>query len=197
MTGIVCVEIGVLADWAVRFLMRMDENCQLQLDKTWYTKMLCYCIVVGIWIERMLIRWEWYGQLLCGVLAAYLLVASIQDLQSYEVYDFLHLAALLPVVPMIFLLPKEQLGALIAFWILQYVIFMRMYGTADAFAFGVCAVYESRFGAGSITYLLHMGLTFFVLALVQAGRRNIARSGNLKRPVALMPYITATVWLFL
>lgn len=198
MTGIVCLEIGILADGCLRLICREDMNSGLTINETIYKKMLLYCAAVGSFIEIFLSYWEWYGQLACGVLAAYLLVASIQDSQTFKVYDFLHVLAL--PTGMIFILEAptdEKVISLVLYLVIQLGIFMKMYGAGDGLVFLVCAVYESRFGKGLSTYLLHMAAVFVVLLVVQRVRRNINKKGNLKKPVALVPYIAATAWFFL
>ena len=112
MTGIVTLEIGVLADSCLRMIVREDLQNRLTVDRKLYRKLLSYCLVVGIWIERYLVHWNWYGQLACGVLAAYLLVASIQDAQSREVYDFLHMMTL--PTGLIFVVAEPSLDKLIS-----------------------------------------------------------------------------------
>ncbi len=198
LAGSICLEIGMLADWCLRWIMREDFNTELMLDSAVYKKILFYSAAVGGWIEMFLRHWGWYGQLACGVLAAYLLVAAIQDDQTYEVYDFLHILAVPTGVIFIVISPSgEKIISLAIFAVIQIGIFMRMYGAGDGLVFLVCAVYESRFGKGLSTYLLHMAAVFVVLLVVQGIRRNINKKGNLKKPVALVPYIAATVWFFL
>lgn len=198
MAGIVSLETGMLADYCLRMIQTEDRENKVLVTKTVYKGIMLYCIVTGIWIGFMLKHWHWYGQLACGLLAAYLLVASIQDIQTCQVYDFLH-AVIFPAGIFLVLTPPsgEQLISLGIFVLLQFGLFMRMYGAADGLVFLICAIFESRFGDGLLTYLLHMGMAFLVLGIVQAFRRNINRRGNLKEPVAFVPYITATVWLFL
>ncbi len=198
MTGIVCLEIGILADWCLRMIGREDFSSCLKIDKAVYKQMLFYCGAVGSWIEIILSYWEWYGQLACGVLAAYLLVASIQDSQTCEVYDFLHILAIPAGAVFIMAAPAgEKIISLVIFTVIQLGLFMRMYGAGDGLVFLVCAIYESRFGKGLSTYLLHMAAAFAVLSVVQGFRGNINKKGNLKKPVAFVPYIAATVWFFL
>ncbi len=198
MTGIVTLEIGVLADSCLRMIVREDLQNRLTVDRKLYRKLLSYCLVVGIWIERYLVHWNWYGQLACGVLAAYLLVASIQDAQSREVYDFLHMMTLPTGLIFVVAEPSfDKLISLAVFAAVQLGIFMRMYGAGDGLTFLVCAVFESRFGEGLLTYLLHMATAFVLLGFVQGFRHNINRHGNLREPVPFIPYITASVWLFL
>ena len=47
------------------------------------------------------------------------------------------------------------------------------------------------------TYLLHMGLTFSILGVVQLFRGNISRRGNLKEPVALVPYVAVSFFVII
>lgn len=198
LAGIICLEIGILTDWCLRWMCGEDNNGLLTIDTFVYKEILFYCAAVGIWIERFLVHWEWYGQFACGVLAAYLLIASIQDNQTYEVYDILHILALPTGVVYILAAPsREKIISLVIYAVIQLGIFMRMYGAGDGFVFMVCAIYESRFGKGLSTYLLHMVAVFVMLGIVQGVRRNINKKGNLKKPVALVPYIAATVWFFL
>ena len=218
MTGIVCLEIGVLADLCLRIILAYAPEPRLIIDRKVYQGILLYSLMIGSYIEVFLKHWDWYGQLACGALGAYLLVASIQDLQSCQVYDFLHLLAAPVGLLLLLMAPAEAAGtgmqvqatnkvlsaqagskilSLLVFASIQFGIFMRMYGAAYGLVFLVCAIYESRFGEGLLTYLLHMGASFLVLGVVQGFRKNINSRGNLKEPVPFVPYITATVWFFL
>lgn len=76
------------------------------------------------------------------------------------------------------------------FCLLQLKLFSRMYGKADCYAFCVCAAAGASEGFGCMEYLLHMALAFGILAAVQLGHRNLDRRGNLRQPVAFLPYIT-------
>ncbi len=198
MVWLVTLEVGFLADWCLRMILREDvKNC-LELDEIICAKILFYSVAVGLWIALFLERWGFWGQLSCGVLAAYLLVASLQDHQSCEVYDFLHILAL--PAGLVFVLcefSEDKLVSLLFFTVIQFVLFVRMYGFGDGLVYVVCAVFESRFGGGLLTYLLHMAASFGLLAVVQGCRRNINRKGNLKKPVPFVPYIAVTVWFFL
>ena len=198
LAGIVSLETGMLADICLRIICANDPDEGIDLNLFTYQGIMVYCIVTGIWIGAVLQHWEWYGQLACGMLAAYLLIASVQDLQTYQVYDFLHVV--IAPVGLLFLLlnpSEDRLLSLGIFVIIQIGLFMRMYGAADGLVFMVCALFESRFGIGMLTYLLHMAVAFLLLGVVQILKRNVNRHGNLKEPVAFVPYIAATVWLFL
>jgi len=198
MAGVISLEIGALAEVCLRMTGRYDRKDSAWVDEIHYDKMLMYCVAVGSFIGLFLVHWEWYGQLMLGVLAAYLLVASAQDLHTCMVYDFLHIGAAIPGIISVLLNPsKERILSLLIFGIIQVGLFMRMYGAADGCAFWVCALFESRFGMGLLSYLLHMGLAFLLLGIIQGFRKNINKCGNLKEPVPFLPYIAVTVWVFL
>ena len=198
MVGIIVAEIGVLSSLCFHMILRYAPDHRLVIDDGVRRGILLYSIAVGSYIGLFFTRWEWYGQLACGLLAVYLLVASVQDLQTCLVYDFLHIPAALSGICFILMDPAwDKIISLFLFAAIQLGIFMRMYGAADGMVFLVCAVFESRFGNGLLTYLLHMGAAYVILAIVQGFRRNINKRGNLKKPVPFVPYIAATVWPFL
>ena len=199
MAGFLCIEIGVLADLCLRSIILNDPEHELRLDKDMYKVIYGYSILVGIWLALCQNHWGKAGQLACGILAAYLLVSSITDWQTCEVYDFLHIIGAVAAVIVFFLQPptKDALISLAVYWFLQQFLFSRMYGAADAMAFFVCALFESVYGHGLLTYLFHMGTAFLVLGVVQAVKHNVNRRGNLKKPVPFLPYIAVTVWIFL
>lgn len=85
--------------------------------------------------------------------------------------------------------PAAVLWHLAVYMVLQFGLFARMYGRADCYAFCVCAIAEASLGKGLSDHLVLMLLALFLLFPVQLLRRNIARNGNLRRPVAFLPYI--------
>ncbi len=84
------------------------------------------------------------------------------------------------------------LWELSVFLILQLIFFCHMYGKADCYAFCVCAMAEASLGMGLKEYLVHMLFAVSFLFYVQLVRHNIAADGNLKTPVAFLPYITVS-----
>lgn len=80
---------------------------------------------------------------------------------------------------------------------LQFGVFARMYGRADCYAFCVCAIAEASLGMDFSDYLVLMLLALCLLFPVQLLRGNIAKNGNLKQPVAFLPYISAAFALHL
>lgn len=85
--------------------------------------------------------------------------------------------------------------SILLFALLQYVLFMRLYGKADGMAFLVSALAEASLGYDVQMYLLHMILSYLLLSLVQGLKRNIGGKGRLKKPVPFLPYITVTFWI--
>ena len=86
---------------------------------------------------------------------------------------------------------------LAVYMVLQFALFVRMYGREDCYAFCVCAIVEASLGMGFSDYLVLMLLALGLLFPVQLLRRNIAKNGNLKQPVAFLPYISAAFALHL
>lgn len=127
-----------------------------------------------------------------GILAVYLIVCSVMDTVLEMVCDFFHYIGLLG--GWIFLIHSvpapAQMGSLLLFVGIQWVIFRKMYGPADMVAFVICAMYLTAEGRTLQSYLMHMAVTFLLLGVVQGYKRNISSKGDLKCPVALLPYIT-------
>lgn len=133
------------------------------------------------------------------ILAVYLTVCMITDSQTCMVYDFMQVpAAAAGAVLCLLRQPSVSGGAaLVCFALLQYFLFMRLYGRGDGMAFQVCSLYIIGAGGSLKTLLLHMALAFFILGMVQLIRGNINRKGNLKAPVPFLPYIACSLLWFL
>lgn len=133
------------------------------------------------------------------VLAVYLTVCVITDLQTCRVYDFLQLPAVVAGAALCLLqsLPPESGVGLILFSLLQYLLFGRLYGVGDVMAFQICGLYIAGKGGNFQTLLLHMALAFAILGVVQFCRHNINKRGNLKEAVPFVPYIACSLLWFL
>lgn len=131
----------------------------------------------------------WLSIWLMGV---YLSVSSVTDTVIYQVYDILqYMGVIGGGIWLCYQKPDAGIGiSLLLFAVIQYLLFMRMYGKADGMGYCICAFYLSGKGYGLEGYLYQMLIGFFLLALVQLLRGNITRRGNLQQPVALFPYIT-------
>lgn len=134
--------------------------------------------------------------------ASGLLVASIMDIREQMVYRFLWLISGVGALLLLGLrvyadgLQAEWLVELVFFMALQQLWFKRFYGRADCHAYCVCAAAMAAFGLTLTDYVMHMLITFAGLGVVQLLRRNVGSGGRLKKPVALIPYITVAfgVW---
>ena len=146
--------------------------------------------------------------LMC-IIAACLLAAAVMDVETHMVYDYVWWIGWGAAVALLCLARSEQKVAtgdvvwikrlieLLNFIWLQELLFARMYGRADCHAFVVCAITGSAFGMGMKEYLLLMLFAFVLLAVVQLIRGNVGRDGNLKAPVAFLPYINISCLLSL
>lgn len=120
----------------------------------------------------------------------YLVVCAWQDYKSCAVYDVTHYPGVILAGYMANITCMEAgTGmSLLVFSGLQYLLFRRMYGDADVMCFLICALSLGRSGSMTL-YLVHMLITYLFLGAHQAIRKNIARDGNLKSPVPMIPYI--------
>ena len=62
---------------------------------------------------------------------------------------------------------------------------------------GVSKKTETAAGMGFAGFLLHMLVSFSLLAAVQGPKGNISRKGSLKQPVPFIPYITISFFAIL
>lgn len=140
------------------------------------------------------------GVWLCYLaLAVYLMVCTVTDLQTCRIYDILQVPAAAAGAWLCLGRPQaaECGTGLIVFALLQYLLFMRLYGQGDVMAFQICALYLAGGGGRFAAMLLHMALAFAMLGVVQLARGNINGKGNLKTPVPFLPYIACSVCIFL
>jgi len=160
--------------------------------------------------------WEHWKVFFLCVIGGSFLMAAITDYASFYVYRFVwwiagaaglglllqavlakagnitfSLTALLTVLKELHSLHIEEL---LIFCLLQELFFDKLYGKADCHGFCVGALVICAFGGGMRDFLLYMAVAFGSLAVVQAFKKNINRRGNLKMPVAFMPYIVTALW---
>lgn len=203
MSVIMGVEIGILAVWWLRKLGQYDKSCGFCLTRAWYCFMIGCSMAMGYMAANH--SWQnmqgetWLRGICQGIFGAYLLAVSVTDMQTYESYDCLYWVG--SGAGFLVLLDSGQLSGvgldLVIFFCLQRFLFCRMYGKADAQAFFASALFLGAQGGGMESYLLHMAASVALLAVVQGIRCNINVRGNLKRPVAFLPYISVTGWLLL
>lgn len=132
---------------------------------------------------------------LWGILWCSLLYGCATDIKSQRVYNFTWWFGGLAAGGLLWESlctgqPAAVLWHLTGYMALQIGLFSRMYGRADCYAFCVCAIAEASLGMGFPDYLVLMLLALLLLFPVQLWRHNIAKNGNLRQPVAFLPYIS-------
>lgn len=136
--------------------------------------------------------------LLWGVIILCYLFASYTDLRTYLVYNFTWMIAALAAVGLC-ILQRNRLGSLVdlgCFMLLQFKFFGKTFGKADMYAFLVGAICITSMGGGLKEDLQFMLLAYVGLGIVQLLKHNVGRNGNLKKPVAFLPYITLALFSF-
>lgn len=144
------------------------------------------------------------SRLLLSLFLGCLLLACVTDLAICQVYNFVWwiagVAGGLLFLERLCMAPKGNeflVPELMVFCVIQLIVFGRLYGRADCYAFCVCAVMEAALGIGLKGFLVHMLFSFGLLAVKQAVGRNIGPDGNLRQPVPFLPYITAGMYIML
>lgn len=149
---------------------------------------------------------EFFSRLLLALVMGCLLLACVTDVVMYQVYDFVWwlsgAASAILLWKRLWVTDDIRSGlgvlfGLTTFWLVQLLVFGRLYGKADSYAFCVCAAAEAGLGMGPELIVTHMVFAFGMLVPVQFICKNITLRGNLKKPVAFVPYITAGFYLLL
>ncbi len=137
-------------------------------------------------------RWD---LLLKSISVGILLVVILEDWESCQVYRLLWgLFMVCAVGAYVFCNVKLEAGHLmqwICFCVLQYLFFSRLYGLADCHGFCCFGFLLLLNGNGLQGMLMQMLLSILFLGVVQLLKRNVNKYGNLKQPVAFLPYIGA------
>ncbi|MBQ8821307.1 MAG: hypothetical protein IJZ82_01560, partial [Lachnospiraceae bacterium] len=146
------------------------------------------CTIVSVYI---LYRQQgvWYKCLTGFIMLIYLVLCSITDYYTQQMYDLSQLGVCVVIAGSSLLqrVPAICGAELIAFAVLQVLIFRRMYGEGDVMCFLICAL--SVVEKGIYIWVCHMGISFLLLGIVQGAGHNIASDGNLKLPVPFFPYM--------
>ena len=185
--------MGIYAGAAglLRLFWGMDEelrNCGMNsIVRKWffYSTSVCIPLILRLNVISPAV---WISICLLGV---YLAVSSVTDTELFQVYDVLQYIGVIGGVIWLWH-QKPPAGAgisLLLFALIQYGVFMRMYGKADGMGYCVCSLYLAGEGYGLEGFLYHMLAGFLVLTLAQLFRCNISTKGQLKQPIALFPYI--------
>lgn len=171
-----------------------DEQSSHYLSKKTKVMLITGACLFAFRSETMEMLKDFRDWIPYGGLSIYLLFCSVTDHCLKKVYRFIQFPAVILLgVNLIQRGGHWQQGVeIILFAGIQYFLFMKLYGRGDGLAFMVCSLFFGILGVGIEHSLLHMSLTFLLLAVVQGIRGNIDKKGNLKEEVALLPYIAAS-----
>lgn len=185
----------------LRLFRRIDEEMQICSIYELRRKWLIYAGFISV--GTLLLEYN-DGKSIISIilLGVYLVVCTVTDILIYQVYDVMQFLGILGGgIWLVLQKPEKSIGfSIIIFALIQYFILMQMYGKADGMGYCICSLYLAGNGMDLEGYLYHMGISFGLLAITQGMRWNISRKGNLKKPVALYPYITISLlgmWIFL
>lgn len=195
------ITLGIVAA-GLRLIRKMDQVIELSGGR------ILVIVLAGISGNWFLIRrmgaQELLSRAFLAVILGCLLLACVTDLAICQVHNFVWwiggtAAGLLLWVESrgVPAAVSNVLPELLVFSVIQIVLFGRLYGRADCYAFCVCAGAFAGLGLGFTEFLQHMILAFLLLTVVQAFRKNISLKGNLKKPVPFLPYITTAFYLLL
>lgn len=153
----------------------------------------------SVLLEQILDQGETPAKLALSLVMGCLLLASVTDAAICQVYNFTWWlsGAAAAVLMAVNFQGIRAVGELLLFCGLQFLLFDKMYGRADCYAFCVCAAAEAGLGFGMAGFFFHMSAAFLLLAFVQAVKKNIGGGWRLKKPVPFLPYITAAFYMML
>ena len=200
MTGVILGMVGAGA----LIIRKWDAGLPLDRQRQFY--ILAASVLEGNIIMLLTEGEPGYVRFLLSVIGGSLLLASVTDILLCQVHNFIWWPAL--AAALILLGSRccrhclyeagafswDRLLSLVVYVLVQLVVFGRMYGRADSYAFCVCAVAEAAGGMDIMGMLVHMFLAYSILVPVQAWHRNIDKKGNLIRPVPFLPYIAIAFW---
>ena len=196
--GVWGVVMGMLSFCAVIVVLHIfthfdKESCLHLWDKSrWFLLVLSIALSIAI-VYRT--RGMVLHRVIGFVMLFYMMVCSITDYYMKQVYDVIQLGVCVMLAAISFLQRiHPACGAeLIVFALLQAFLFRRMYGEGDVMCFLLCAL--SLADRGILVWTCHMGLSFLLLGVIQAGKHNIAADGNLRLPVPFFPYMAVAYFI--
>lgn len=205
-----CVSAGIIVGTMAGVFLVGRRDVEWSLRLTTVHKAILAVVCGGNAICIMLMGEDSFLEvMLWSIFGGCLMAASVMDWWEQMVYRFVWWAAGTAAGMLLLLkwhdaaLPAGErsgglgsLCSLMGFAALQELVFARCYGRADCHAFCVCALMLSIRGQGFAGYVFHMAIVFGGLTLVQLLRGNIARNGQLRKPVSLVPYIAVAFWLW-
>lgn len=177
-------------------LMRIDKDHGMVFS-TRVIRLLCMgsLIAAQMWYLVSAGK-DWTGQSAWFLIHVYFLSCSVTDYLTCQVYDVFQYLGIGASGYLVLTASTNTIFgfSILLFALLQYLLFMKLYGKADGMAFLVAAMAEASLGYDINMYLLHMITAYLLLSLVQSLKGNIGGKGRLKVPVPFLPYITASFW---
>ena len=172
---------------ARKLLVILDKEFALSIRKQ---PMALWIVLFYLFVESFVLNSLWDS-----VFWITIALVAYNDYLTKEIYDVVYVPAIIICIVQLALasctqeIAIERLIELIVFCGIQFVVFRMFYGLSDCIAFGVCAMYLTVHGGDIMDSVILMIVTILLLGVVQACKKNINRKGNLKEPVALIPYI--------
>lgn len=176
---------------------RLDQR--IEPGKSTRVIVFAACVFGDVLSGLILGQGEFLTRLSLSLFMGCLLLACITDIAICQVYNFVWWISGAAAIALL-IGRKPEASAVweaLLFGVIQMTLFACMYGKADCYAFCVCAAAEAGLGFGAAGFLMHMLVSFVLLAAVQAVQRNIGPGGRLKKPVPFLPYITMGFYLLL
>ncbi len=181
---------------SLRGLMIVDRQHGMEFSNKAVGVLFFGCLVSAcIWCvttenKDAMIRFSWL------LIHIYFLCCSVTDHLTCQVYDIFQYLGIVAAGYLLLRTPENvAVGiSVLLFALLQYFIFMKLYGAADGMAFLIAAGAEASLGYDINIYLLHMIAAYLLLSLRQAIRGNIGKKGKLKAAVPFLPDIMVSFW---
>lgn len=183
--SIVILLVGFIT--ARKILVILDKEFASSIRKQ---PMALWSVLFYLFVESFVLNSLWDS-----VFWITIALVAYNDYLTKEIYDVVYVPAIIICIIQLALasctqeVGIEKLIELIVFCGIQFVVFRMFYGLSDCIAFCVCAMYLTVHGGDIMDSVILMIVTILLLGVVQACKKNINRKGNLKEPVALIPYI--------
>ena len=172
---------------ARKLLVILDKEFALSIRKQ---PMVLWIALFYLFVESFVLNSLWDS-----VFWITIALVAYNDYLTKEIYDVVYVPAIIICIIQLSLASCtqeraiERLIELIVFCGIQFIVFRMFYGLSDCIAFCVCSMYLTVHGGDIMDSVILMIITILLLGVVQACKKNINRKGNLKEPVALIPYI--------
>ena len=191
----------------LRFIRQIDRETMGKVPLPWrgmvplgsllWGLLCCYRAGIGEAPENRNVSMIRFLSLL--VWGIYLLTCSITDQLTFYVYSFLHYPTLLAGILYWYTMDvtADAGWAILFYGLVHLLLFSKLFGRGDSLVYVISAFFLTGPWDNALRYLCHMALTFALLGVISLLKGNINKRGNLKHPVALVPYIMVAAWMCL